>query len=76
MNNLARAMAWREGVATGELIESRWYARTHLSYPNSISQNELNTICDLANKYWASIGKDLRINNSMGEILAYFSERA
>ena len=71
-SKLKLALQWREDVAGGEMIEQQKdgesYTRTYLGF-KSVSQDELNNICDAANTWWEKSGSDLRIGNSMGEII-------
>jgi hypothetical protein len=71
-SKLITALRWREDVAGGEMIEQRKdgesYTRTYLGF-KSVSQDELDNICEAANTWWKESDSDLRIGNSMGEII-------
>jgi hypothetical protein len=64
---LKLAMQWREELETGELIECKNYTRSYMGF-DSVSQDMLDNICEVANLWWERRGKPLRIFNSMGEI--------
>lgn len=76
--NLITALRWREDVESGEMITSKGYQKNHLNLPRSgglISQGDLDAICDVANRWWLLCGSDLRITNSMGEIIPGFAKK-
>lgn len=72
-SNLYLAIRWREDVQAGEMIQSFSYSKTHLTLArpggNSISQKELDVICEVANRWWVLTGSNLRVSNHMGEII-------
>ena len=72
MNKLVRAIEWREAIQSEEMIEAPNYRKDYLGY-SSISQKELNIICEIANDYWKKMDSPLRIGNSMGEIIPGFN---
>ena len=45
------------------------YCKDHLSVVDSISQKDLNLICDMANDVFEKLDWKLRVINSMGEFI-------
>lgn len=71
---LQLALQWRDDVASGDMIERSpsggpQYCRSHLSVEGSVSQVELEAICQAANSFYRAMRSDLRIGDSMGELI-------
>lgn len=68
-----RTLNWRLAADRGEMIEQRkdglQYCKDHLSHPGSISQEDLDSICDVVNDVFGRCDSDLRVGNNMGEFI-------
>ena len=63
--DVLRTILWIESLESGEMIESRGYRKTHLSF-GLISQRDLDAICTTINDMDMF---DTKITNHMGEIV-------
>ena len=68
-----RTLNWRLDVETPEMIEQitngMQYCKDHLSQPGAISQQDLNSICEIVNTTFQQADSLLRVSNSMGEFI-------
>ncbi len=72
-SRLKKAITWRLDVEQGEMIEAAGYRKDYMGFKGSISQKELNAICEASGKIFEALGSDLRIGNSMGELRPGFT---
>lgn len=72
-SKLRIALQWRDDVEKPEMIHAinreGSYTNTHLSFKDTVSQQELDAICRAANVFYQIMGSKLRIGNSMGELI-------
>lgn len=66
--HLVRLTRWLHDLSEGEMIEDKNYKKNYLGF-KSISQNELDELCQLANTYLLDTFSGFFIGNSMGEII-------
>jgi len=66
-DKLTHAIKWREQVEDKTLVEVSGYSFDYMGY-DTISQDELDEICQRANNKWIDEDSSLRVYNSMGEI--------
>ncbi len=62
-----RALRWLEDLENNTMKEKRAYNKTYMGY-NSVSQDELDLICEVANKVAVFYDIEHRMGNSMGEL--------
>ena len=65
-NQLPRLCYWRADLANGEMVETVHYTKHHLNMCSLISQDDLDTLCDIANTHLIKTGG---VCNKMGEII-------
>lgn len=64
------ALNWRMDVAGGEIVEHLpHYSKSHLAYVDSVSLEDLNSICDVVNNTFSKYGSSLRISSRKWEII-------
>ncbi len=77
-SRLISALKWREAAERGEMIcktalgghDNSHYDEHHYAFAGkSISQKTLDLICEAANTWWKLNDSNLRIGNSMGELI-------
>lgn len=66
--HLVRLTRWLHDLSKGEMIEDKNYKKNYLGF-KSISQNELDELCQLANTHLLDTFSGFFIGNSMGEII-------
>jgi len=70
--HVIRALTWRLDVAEDGMVERSengvQYCRTHLSY-ESMTQKNLDLVCEAVNNLFIMCNSNLRIDNSMGEFI-------
>jgi hypothetical protein len=59
MTNYERALQWRDNLNGSH----------YFTYPEGISQKELDAICKEANAHYERIGSNKRVSNHMGELI-------
>lgn len=74
INRVIDVLKWRMDIENSEFIECineycGQYCKTHLSTPGLISQDDLNSICNIVNNIFNSYNSKLRVTNSMGEFI-------
>ena len=63
------ALRWRDTVESGKFIQDKNHTNFYMEF-DSISQKELDAICDSANLFYQKMESNLRIRNNMGELIS------
>lgn len=78
MERVRTTIQWRLDWEAGEMIEhddlkGGRYTKTHLSFAGTVSQKDLNSICETVNLGFTRCHTSMHISNSMGEIIPAYS---
>jgi len=71
LDRILKAFKWRRDIERSEMIQSRHWAKDHLSFEDPVSQKDLDLICEEVNMLFWHFGIDLRVANNAGEIVPW-----
>lgn len=68
LRRIVEALEWVIQLEEGDFIEGQGHYKTHMQFRDGITQDDLDSICEVVNHALGEMHSPRRVANSMGEL--------